>query len=395
MHNPWSLLSTSLTSSPNRKAFSVRRWSKCLAITTVMATGIFSSTANAQCINLVKNGSIETVGQNSNQIAEHWYDMHPITSSTMKPCPGSYCPDGGSSALELVSMDINPYYKHAQPYTAVNVLNGQELTLSFDYYNQGSPTQGGSSNYLLKAFLTQNVPGPFDASNSTLPFANMHIITATAITVGNWQSYSITFQADANYNYLFFQLDHDFTNPFSVGYLDNVRLCKDASQFCLSSFAPKPGENYLLSAWVSEDDPVGKTTMDDPNVSFVFLDANQSPIGTAGPFYASGEVIDGWQKVEESFLVPVGAVFIEVKLNNTSTQGVGAYFDDIRISPFDGNLVSYVYDPETLRLMAELDENNYATVYEYDEEGRLIRTKRETERGKVTVQEARSHVHRP
>ena len=37
---------------------------------------------------------------------------------------------------------------------------------------------------------------------------------------------------------------------------------------------------------------------------------------------------------------------------------------------------SYVYDPINLRLMAELDENNYATFYEYDAEGGLIRMKK-------------------
>ncbi len=36
---------------------------------------------------------------------------------------------------------------------------------------------------------------------------------------------------------------------------------------------------------------------------------------------------------------------------------------------------SYVYDPINLRLVAELDANNYATFYEYDAEGGLIRTK--------------------
>jgi hypothetical protein len=51
---------------------------------------------------------------------------------------------------------------------------------------------------------------------------------------------------------------------------------------------------------------------------------------------------------------------------------------------------SYVYDPLTLRLAATLDENNYATFYEYDEEGALTRTKKETTRGVYTIQEVRA-----
>ena len=37
--------------------------------------------------------------------------------------------------------------------------------------------------------------------------------------------------------------------------------------------------------------------------------------------------------------------------------------------------------------MAELDERNFATLYEYDEEGKLVRVKKETERGIMTIKE--------
>ena len=55
---------------------------------------------------------------------------------------------------------------------------------------------------------------------------------------------------------------------------------------------------------------------------------------------------------------------------------------------------SYVYDPVSLRLMAELDENNYATFYEYDDEGTLVRVKKETDEGIMTIKENRSTYHR-
>ena len=56
-------------------------------------------------------------------------------------------------------------------------------------------------------------------------------------------------------------------------------------------------------------------------------------------------------------------------------------------------MMTHVYDKEDYRLMAELDENNYAIFYEYDEEGKLIRTKRETEKGIMTIEEKRGHIH--
>ncbi|MCP9751550.1 hypothetical protein, partial [Ferruginibacter sp. HRS2-29] len=41
-------------------------------------------------------------------------------------------------------------------------------------------------------------------------------------------------------------------------------------------------------------------------------------------------------------------------------------------------------------IAAELDENNYASFYEYDDDGTLIRVKKETVQGIKTIQESRS-----
>jgi YD repeat-containing protein len=106
----------------------------------------------------------------------------------------------------------------------------------------------------------------------------------------------------------------------------------------------------------------------------------------------SGPIIDGWQKVEGIFEIPSGASQLEFTFNKEGTSLV--YYDDIRIHPYNSNMKSYVYDPINLRLTAELNENNFATIYEYDEEGTLIRTKAETEKGIKTIQETRSHQQR-
>ncbi|HEY9260472.1 hypothetical protein, partial [Chitinophaga sp.] len=101
----------------------------------------------------------------------------------------------------------------------------------------------------------------------------------------------------------------------------------------------------------------------------------------------SGNIIEGWQRVEQIVDIPAGATTFTITFNAEST---GAYFDDLRIHPYNANMKSYAYDPVTLRLMAELDENNYATFYEYDDDGTLIRVKKETERGIKTITESRS-----
>ncbi|WP_299897654.1 hypothetical protein, partial [uncultured Aquimarina sp.] len=102
-----------------------------------------------------------------------------------------------------------------------------------------------------------------------------------------------------------------------------------------------------------------------------------------------GNIIDGWQRISADFTIPNNAEFMTISLQSEDNN-LNVYFDDIRFHPFDSNMKTFVYDPETQRLQSELDENNYSTFYEYDIEGGLIRVKKETERGVYTIQETRS-----
>lgn len=106
-------------------------------------------------------------------------------------------------------------------------------------------------------------------------------------------------------------------------------------------------------------------------------------------FNPKGNIIDGWQRISTDFTIPGNAANMTIFLKNEG-DGLNAYFDDVRLHPFDSNMKSFVYDATTQRLQAELDENNYATFYEYDYEGGLVRVKKETERGVYTIQETRS-----
>jgi YD repeat-containing protein len=107
----------------------------------------------------------------------------------------------------------------------------------------------------------------------------------------------------------------------------------------------------------------------------------------------AGPVIEGWQRYEGEFTAPVNATQMTMSMVN-SNAGSMIYFDDIRIHPSNANMKSYAYDPVNLRLVAEMDANNYATQYEYDEEGSLIRTKAETKEGIKTINETRSFKQR-
>ncbi len=149
-------------------------------------------------------------------------------------------------------------------------------------------------------------------------------------------------------------------------------------------FSFPAGKRMLFSSWVK--DPCINSTTGLPCNSVNITFNNGSSISQ--PFRPSGPVIEGWQKIEGEFTAPPGVTSMDLKFVNGS--GVPIYYDDIRIHPFNANMKSYVYDPVTLRLIAELDPNNYGTFYEYDEEGTLVRTKAETKEGIKTIQETRS-----
>jgi hypothetical protein len=99
------------------------------------------------------------------------------------------------------------------------------------------------------------------------------------------------------------------------------------------------------------------------------------------------QVVEKWKRVEARFRTGTsGNQTIQIAVTGQIN------IDDLRIHPFDAQMKSFVYDPRSTRLMAELDENNFSTFYEYDDEGVLIRVKKETERGIMTIKETRSSM---
>jgi YD repeat-containing protein len=65
-------------------------------------------------------------------------------------------------------------------------------------------------------------------------------------------------------------------------------------------------------------------------------------------------------------------------LNSGSTT---AWFDDLMIRPVDAPITGTVYDPKTARVIATLDNENFASWFEYDAAGRVTATYVETRLG--------------
>jgi hypothetical protein len=173
----------------------------------------------------------------------------------------------------------------------------------------------------------------------------------------------------------------------ATSYGTNINKCDD----CLPNFYPLSGKKYAMTVWVATDSSLNY------NLKPKNIDATVNTVDFNGvasvPFVlkAQGPVIEGWQKMEGSFILPnTSSQYVSLKFNNTNA--VKCYLDDIRFLPFNAKMKAYAYDGRSRRLMAELDENHYATFYEYDDEGILVRIKRETETGIQTVKEARNFL---
>lgn len=152
---------------------------------------------------------------------------------------------------------------------------------------------------------------------------------------------------------------------------------------CISSFSPTPGK-YLISAWVKGDENNINEGYTHPNIK-IYFDGSSTDF----TFIPSGNVIDGWQQIKGVITIPTEATGIYIQ---PICQTGSCFFDDIRFLPTDASMKTYVYNPRTRKMMATLDDRNYATYYEYDEEGKLIRVKKETERGVMTIKENRNHI---
>ena len=150
----------------------------------------------------------------------------------------------------------------------------------------------------------------------------------------------------------------------------------------------EPLKEYQISAWVSQNNPNAPTPIlgGSPGIKIQFNDGTQ--ILGEQTFSPSGPLVEGWQQVIGTFLAPADEAMLEILfLENTTAT----YYDDLRLFPTEGNMQSFVYDTSTHRLSSVLDENNYATYYDYDTEGNLYLVRKETTEGIKSIQESVSY----
>jgi hypothetical protein len=202
-------------------------------------------------------------------------------------------------------------------------------------------------------------------------------------------------------NYAYQTRSTPLRQTFPVLVCDSVEVycpSDEGCSSCVNGFTPRADSTrYLFSAWVASDQSLafgmppreagGQNGLPYLRVS---TDAGGSTVETAR--IDKPTVVEGWQQIQMVFTVPPGAKEITLMASPPQDATQDYFFDDIRVQPYESEMTSYVYDYRTLRLMAQLDDRGYAVLYEYDDEGMLIRQKRETERGIMTITEQHTNL---
>lgn len=291
----------------------------------------------------------------------------------------------------------------------VKFLNGSISYVHFSERKLINALENNTVNFTPGAMLYNNgdpVAITLDLTNTTIDLnADTYTIELNGSTIIGYSSFLPSTQLPiihtfaggtlpAGLSKLIVRVKNSGNNCISTK-ITSISVLGDCNE--CQSFKPNSSTMYWMSAWVK----VAQTNQvktynfgnnnNEAHIAFDYTGSNNSTntIVSTDYFYPQGDIINGWQRIVGKFEIPTTTADLNVNL--ISDQTYDTYFDDIRIHPFNGSMKSYVYDGETFWLSSELDDNNYATFYEYDNEGGLVRIKKETARGIVTIQETRSN----
>lgn len=276
---------------------------------------------------------------------------------------------------------------------------------TFKFYNWSKDlTYNEGNNWTWTNEMTQYNPYGYDVENKNaldiysaeLYGYNQSVVTAVGANT-EYQEFGYDgFETDNNYI-----SGNDFDHVMSGNFENTITANDiDAHTGSYSMFIPLHGgggtgvtvnqtkplvssKEYIVSFWLKKEQAsLSNFIVKQGTVTLTLIDNS------------SLDIIDGWVKKEYKFTTNTTSDPISYTFYGPTLIPGPAYtlIDDLRIHPFNSSMKSFVYDPITLRLIAELDAINHATFYNYDEEGKLVQVKKETERGIFTVQSSRDNI---
>ncbi len=157
----------------------------------------------------------------------------------------------------------------------------------------------------------------------------------------------------------------------------------------LQLMTDQPENRYVLTVWAKKSS--NGLLVTNPT-SYTEAQVDISIAGMTDLVETRSNIIDGWQRIEITFNLPPSIpnnTLVQIRLRSMDGD---VFYDDLRLQPYDSEMQSAAIDAIERRNMASLGSRDFATSYQYDENGRMVRVFQETERGVQTVQESRSGI---
>ena len=153
---------------------------------------------------------------------------------------------------------------------------------------------------------------------------------------------------------------------------------------CSDVFAPSPDKKYLVSFWVNTQDTVSAGLIFSVSIYGMPMNCEVEYISP---------LIEGWRQYSYSFTISARNCFpLDFIIKNNRMHPV--FLDDFRVHPYNSSMNVYVYNPFTHQLMATLNENNFAVMYQYDAQQQVQNAIKETEKGRMYVNYRLKHLFR-
>jgi hypothetical protein len=275
-----------------------------------------------------------------------------------------------------------------------NAAYGQILSLDFEEYSYEE--DNGLESHQANSYFTyaenSSIPSLLSADAKHTGKSSLLIVPGDLLLSETYapQYFSYNQISQRTVQYVYPQLDRERLPTFLQV---EKQLGESQTEVYVLSYWLKSASETLLNP--SDFEIEIQNSFGPPGTGINFINPYTPSNGSAIRFYPP---VNGWQRVEQYFEVDPNAASnvetLKIFLKNKQASGTSnnVYIDDLRFFPLKGSMIAYVYDKVTGRLMAQLDANNYATFYEYDKEGLLVRLKKETYQGIQTIQENRQNL---
>ena len=185
------------------------------------------------------------------------------------------------------------------------------------------------------------------------------------------------------------ETDDDYRGRHTVPYSLNLYDLTRGLQFDNS----RQDELYSVSLWMKNED---NSALDISNLRLLGS-ANCGNYTVQSDIEGSSNSIDGWKQANFTISIsrpsstPVEDLLV-LTFNNIGTKDI--LIDDLRILPLEASMSSKVYDRYYQRPVAEINENNFSTFYQYNHKGTAAGLKKETVRGIHSIKESSSSKER-